>query len=129
MATQAAALTGRLDRVPLSGFHWRLLVLSGMGWLLDGLAVGMLAFLLQGLGAEWKLGPWEIGWLLSIGGAGMLIGAATSGWLADRFGRRMVFQWTLLTYSVATGLSALVPDGALGLLLLLRFVAGLGLGG
>src|SRR5262245_42285191 len=100
MATPTAALTGRLDRVPLSGFHWRLLLLSGMGWLFDAMDVGILTFVVQRLGAEWKLGPWEIGWLLSIGGAGMLIGAATSGWLADRFGRRTVFQWTLLTYSI-----------------------------
>ena len=128
-AAGGLSLTERLDRVPVNRFHWKLVTLSGLGWMFDAMDIGILAFVVAALSREWGLGPWEIGWLLSIGGLGMLIGAATSGWLADRIGRRTVFQYTLLTYSIATGLSALVPDGALWLLLILRFIVGIGVGG
>ena len=53
--------------------------------------------------------------------------AVLSGMLADRFGRRQLFMLTLLVYAVATGLSAL--SIALWMLILLRFVVGVGLGG
>ena len=56
----------------------------------------------------------------------MAIGASLGGLLADRIGRRQVFALTLLVYGVATGASALVTG--LGLLLVLRFLVGLGLG-
>src|SRR5690606_23582886 len=62
----------------------------------------------------------------SIGFAGMAIGAALGGLLADRLGRRSVFAITLLVFGIATGLTALAWSVAA--LLVFRFVAGLGLG-
>jgi putative MFS transporter len=66
----------------------------------------------------------------------MFVGAALAGTLADRLGRKTVFQATVIIYSVATGLAALVPGpevlgltGSVTLLVLLRFLVGLGLGG
>jgi putative MFS transporter len=56
----------------------------------------------------------------------MAIGAALGGSLADRLGRKTVFALTLLLYGLATGLSAL--SWSVGVLLVLRFVVGLGLG-
>src|SRR5439155_17958370 len=63
----------------------------------------------------------------SAGLAGMFLGGAVAGSLADRFGRKAVFQATLLIFSISTGLCALA-QGAVSLILL-RFLVGFGLGG
>ena len=76
---------------------------------------------------EWRLDAVASQWINSANIAGLFFGALTSGWLADRFGRKPVFQGTLLVYSLFTGLSALVA-GPAGLMVM-RFLAGLGLGG
>jgi MFS transporter, putative metabolite:H+ symporter len=117
----------RLDRLPLSGFHYRLLVLSGLGWLFDSLDGGLMSFVLARLKVEWNLEPDQIAIAGSAGLFGMLLGGAVAGSLADRFGRRAVFQTTLLIFTVATGLCALAQG--LTSLVLLRFLVGVGLGG
>jgi MFS transporter, putative metabolite:H+ symporter len=120
-------LTQTLDNLPLGGFHRRLLLVSGLGWMFDAMDVGLVSFVLAALVTEWKLTPTQVGWVSSAGFVGMFLGAATAGALADRFGRKLLFQSTLVIYSVATGLCALA--GNLGTLLGLRFFVGLGLGG
>ncbi len=117
----------RLDRLPLGGFHYRLLLLSGLGWLFDSMDGGLMSFVLARLRTEWHLTPDQIAAASSAGLAGMFLGGAAAGSLADRFGRKAVFQWTLLIFSIATGLCALAQGYAS--LLLLRFLVGLGLGG
>jgi putative MFS transporter len=120
-------LTDRLDRLPVGSFHRRLLVASGLGWMFDAMDVLLIGFVLAVLGEEWKLSPADRGNVLSLGFAGMFVGAAAAGYLADRFGRKLVFQSTLVVYSIATGLCALA--WSFGSLLVLRFLVGLGLGG
>ncbi len=117
----------RLDRLPLCGFHYRLLFLSGLGWLFDSMDGGLMSFVLARLKVEWHLGPDQIAIASSAGLAGMFLGGAVAGSLADRFGRKMVFQTTLLIFSIFTGLCALA-QGFVSLVLL-RFLVGLGLGG
>ncbi|MBD7957890.1 MFS transporter [Microbacterium sp. Sa4CUA7] len=116
----------RLDRLPFTKRHLRVLTGSGIGWALDAMDVGLISFIIAALAAEWSLQPHETAWIASIGFVGMAIGASLGGLLADRFGRRQVFALTLLVYGIATGASALV--GGLALLLVLRFFVGLGLG-
>ncbi|MEK7798816.1 MAG: MFS transporter, partial [Acidobacteriota bacterium] len=117
----------RLDRLPLAGFHYRLLLLSGLGWLFDSMDSGLVSFVLARLKTEWHLTPDQIAALSSAGLAGMFIGGAVAGSLADRFGRKTIFQTTLLVFSIATGLCALAQG--YWSLLLLRFLVGFGLGG
>ena len=117
----------RLHRLPVGKFHYKLLVLVGLGWLFDAMDTGMVSFVLATLGAEWQLSPKEMGWIVSIGFVGMALGAVLSGSLADRIGRKGVFAATMLLYSVATGLCALSWD--LASLLFFRFWVGFGLGG
>ncbi len=118
--------TERLDRLPFTRAHRRLLVGSGVGWALDAMDVGIMSFVLVAIGEQWALSTGERSLLGSIGFAGMAVGAALGGLLADRIGRRQVFALTLLVYGLATGASALA--GGLVVLILLRFVVGLGLG-
>ncbi|QDO88420.1 MFS transporter [Ornithinimicrobium ciconiae] len=116
----------RLDRLPFTRKHGRLLTGSGIGWALDAMDVGLISFVMAALAAQWQLTQTEQSWLGSIGFVGMALGASLGGLLADKIGRRSVFALTLLVYGVATGASALA--GSLAVLLALRFVVGLGLG-
>jgi len=117
----------RLDRLPLSSFHWRLLWVSGLGWMFDAMDVGIVTFVLATLKQNWSLTPQQVGNIGSIGLLGMFVGAAFAGSLADRWGRKMAFQGTLFLFSIASGLCGLA--WGYSSLLFFRFLVGLGLGG
>lgn len=116
----------RLDRLPWTGLHTRLLGGSGVGWALDAMDVGLISFIMAALISEWGLTSGEASILASIGFVGMAVGASLGGLLADRIGRRNVFAATLVVYGIATGASALA--GSLIVLVVFRFIVGLGLG-
>ena len=118
--------TERLDRLPVTKRHTKLLGGSGIGWALDAMDVGLIGFIMAALTTHWGLTHTEASWLASAGFVGMALGATFGGLLADRFGRRNIFAVTLLVYGLATGASALA--GGLAVLIALRFVVGLGLG-
>ncbi|GAB2836942.1 MFS transporter [Microbacterium insulae] len=122
----AATISRRLDELPFTRRHLRVLTGSGLGWALDAMDVGLISFVIAALAVQWQLQPQETAWIASVGFIGMAVGASVGGLLADRFGRRSVFAVTLLVYGLATGASALV--GGLVALLILRFIVGLGLG-
>jgi MFS transporter, putative metabolite:H+ symporter len=128
MTATVPALTRaeRLDRLPFTREHGRLVVGSGLGWALDAMDVGLISFVMAALAAQWGLSPTQLSWIASIGFVGMALGATLGGLLADRFGRRQVFALTLLVFGVATGAAAL--SWSVGALLVFRFLIGLGLG-
>ncbi|WP_238651713.1 MFS transporter [Paenibacillus piscarius] len=105
----------------------KLLFSAGLSWMFDAMDVGMISFVVAALAKEWMLGPERIGYLTSITSLGMAVGAASAGILADRFGRKSVLLWTLLIFSIASGLSAFAAGYIM--LCVLRFIAGFGLGG
>ena len=120
------SLSVRLDRLPFTRRHATLLTGSGIGWALDAFDVGLISFVIAQLSVTWKSDAAALSWVASAGFAGMAIGAAVGGLLADKLGRKQVFALTLLLYGAATGVSALA--WSVGILLLLRFIVGLGLG-
>lgn len=93
----------------------------------DALDVGILSFVIAALAKEWMLSPSEMGWIGSVNSIGMAVGAFVFGILADRIGRKSVFIWTLVIFSIASGLSALTTT--LAAFMILRFFIGMGLGG
>ncbi|KIL34360.1 major facilitator transporter [Cohnella kolymensis] len=105
----------------------RLLFSAGLSWLFDAMEVGMVAFVIAAVAADWNLGPQQVGLISAINSLGMAAGAAFAGAFADKYGRRSVLIWTLLIFCAASGLSALATS--FFVLCLLRFVAGFGLGG
>ena len=120
-------LVSRVQRLPIGRFHYNLLGIVGLGWMFDAMDTGIIAFIMTKLVHDWGLTPTESGWIVSIGFVGMAIGAVFSGALADRFGRKNVFASTMVLYSIATALCAFAPN--LTVLLVCRFLVGLGLGG
>jgi len=125
-STDSRGRTERLDELPFTVEHRRLLVGSGVGWALDALDVGLISFIIAQLTVQWRLSATEASYIASIGFVGMAIGATLGGLLADRLGRRQVFALTLLAYGAFTGFSALA--WSVGALLVFRFFVGLGLG-
>ncbi|MBP1325682.1 putative MFS transporter [Leucobacter exalbidus] len=124
--SEPRSIAERLDDLPFTRKHRRVLTGSGIGWALDAMDVGLISFIIAALTQQWGISSGEAGLIASIGFLGMAIGASLGGLLADRFGRRQVFAITLLIYGIATGASALV--GGVAVLLVLRFFVGLGLG-
>ncbi|RIJ09096.1 MFS transporter, partial [Clavibacter michiganensis subsp. insidiosus] len=116
----------RLDGLPWTRAHSRILGGSGVGWALDAMDVGLISFVIAQLAVVWEADAGQLGLVASAGFLGMAIGASVGGLVADRIGRRQVFALTLLVYGVATGVSALALS--VGALIALRFVVGLGLG-
>jgi MFS family permease len=129
MAAITTDIPARLDRLPWSAWHWRVVIALGVSWLLDGLevtVVGSLGPALQrsdtlGLGAA------QIGWAASAYIAGAVLGAIYFGRLADRLGRKRMFLVTLAVYLVATVMTAFSFD--LYSFAFCRFVTGFGIGG
>ncbi|AIL32978.1 MFS transporter [Basilea psittacipulmonis] len=116
----------RLQSLPVGKFHYRLLGLVGLGWLFDAMDTGLISFVLSSIGKEWMLSSNELGWIISAGFVGMALGAVYGGKLADLYGRKTVFAWTLVIYSVMTGLCAVAPN--FFILIICRVGVGIGLG-
>lgn len=92
----------------------------------DAMDVGLLSFIVVSLAKEWSLSPFEVGLLGSFNLAGMAIGAALGGFLADKIGRKPVFLFTMILFGLAS-ISSAAASGLL-VMLILRFIMGLGLG-
>lgn len=117
----------RLEKMPVGSFHYKLLLVTGLGWLFDSMDTGLISFVLPVLAKEWGLTPDQMGWIGSVGLVGMALGAVISGTVADRIGRKKVFTITVLMYAIATGMCALAWNYEA--LLFFRFLVGFGLGG
>ncbi len=126
-STKTVGVAEVLDRIPVGRFHHRLLAICGSAWAFDGMEVIVISFTLGILTEAWGLGGFAAGLLGSASLMGMIIGNWGWGNYADRFGRKPAFQWTVLTYSVFTGLTALATGFYGGFAL--RFLTGVGLGG
>ena len=65
----------RLEALPVGSFHYKLLLVTGLGWLFDSMDTGLIAFVLPVLTKDWGLTPAQAGWIGSIGLIGMALGA------------------------------------------------------
>src|SRR4029078_7512754 len=105
LGTIRTRIPARLDRLPWSRFHWRVVLGLGTVWILDGLEVTIIGFLAPTLvakGSGIDLTNGDIALAASIYIAGACLGALFFGQLTDRFGRKRLFLLTLLLYLGAT---------------------------
>jgi MFS family permease len=107
--------------------HFQILFMSWAGWVFDFYDLILFTFLLIPIGKEMQLSNVELSYVLGASLAATAIGGVIFGIMSDRYGRRSVLQWTILTYSVGTFLSGLAPN--IEWLLLFRIITGLGVGG
>ena len=115
-----------LERLPVTGWHARLVVLVGLGTFFDLYEVFLGGVLAPVLAKEFGLGSTGKALVIAAGFAGMFVGANVLSIAADRFGRRRVFIINLLVYSLFSLAAAFSPN--IETFLVLRFVAGMGLG-
>ncbi|OBI44324.1 MFS transporter [Mycobacterium colombiense] len=128
--TISTHVPARLDRLPWSRFHWRVVVGLGGVWVLDGLEVTMVGNVSARLmehNSGISLNAAQIGMAAAIYIAGACSGALFFGHLTDRFGRRNLFIITLAIYLVATVATAFAF--APWYFFLTRFFTGSGIGG
>ena len=119
----------RLDRLPWSRWHWRVVLALGITWLLDGLEVTLVGAVANVLGKPAALGlsEAEVGGSVSAYLAGAVLGALFFGRLTDRLGRKKLFFVTLAVYLGATFLTALSTGFVT--FALFRALTGAGIGG
>jgi MFS family permease len=119
----------RMDRLPWSMWHVRILIALGTSWLLDGLEVTLVGSLSGILESQkgLRLTDAQVTGAATTYLAGAVIGALLFGRLTDRLGRRKLFLATLATYSLATIGTACSVN--LIMFSICRFFTGLGIGG
>ncbi len=116
----------RLDRLPISSFHYRIFWLVGAGMFFDGydlyIAGGVLASTVQ---SKFSTVPQNLQFI-SLTFVGMTLGALITGFVGDKMGRRFTYQINLLIFGLASLAAAFAQD--MNQLIACRFVQGLGLG-
>ena len=122
-------IPSRLDRLPWSRWHWRVVLALGITWLLDGLEVTLVGAVANVLGRPetLHLSETEIGASVSAYLAGAVLGALYFGRLTDRLGRKRLFFVTLSVYLGATFLTALSTGFVT--FAIFRALTGAGIGG
>src|ERR1700692_2318932 len=122
-------IPARLDRLPWSRFHLLIVIGLGVTWILDGLEVTIVGALGPALQnpQTLHLSSANLGGVASFYVVGAVTGALVSGWVTDRFGRRLVFYATLIVYLTGVLLSAFAWDFLS--FACFRMLTGMGIGG
>src|SRR3954452_15095234 len=127
--TVETRIPARMDRLPWSGWHWRVVAGLGTVWILDGLEVTIVGAIASRLSEKDALGISD--YQVAVGGtfyiAGAAVGALVFGYLTDRLGRKRVFLASLGLYLLATVATGLTWSAAS--FWLFRFFTGVGIGG
>ena len=111
----------------LSRFHKKAILVTGAAWTFVAMEILLVGFVAPIFAGMWGLNGRMQGLVNSAALAGSLCGSLVLGRLADRIGRRAIFQYSILWYAAFTALTALAwgPWSVMTF----RFLAGLGLGG
>ncbi|RKF45407.1 MFS transporter [Paraburkholderia fungorum] len=137
---KAAEIAARLDRLPPSRTIWTMVILISLGGVFEFYDLFFTGYVAPGMVESGLFKPESLGFLaalqpLAVSGfgtfvfatfAGLWVGTLVFGYVADRFGRRLIFTWSLIWYMVCTIIMAFQSSG-LGLDIW-RFVAGIGIG-
>jgi MFS family permease len=107
--------------------HYQILFMSWAGWLFDFYDLILYTFLLIPIGEELHISNVGLSYILGASLAATALGGVIFGVLSDRYGRKNVLQWTILTYSIGTFLSGLASN--IWFLIFFRILTGLGVGG
>jgi MFS transporter, putative metabolite:H+ symporter len=126
-STAGTELIARLERAPFSRWHVRARIVMGSATFFDAFDALSIAFVLPVLVRLWDISAVQIGWLIAVGYLGQLAGALLFGALAERYGRVPSAAGATALMSVMSIACALA--GNFPVLLLLRLIQGIGVGG
>lgn len=121
-----ARIAARLDRLPLSGWHWKLTVLVGLAAFFDVYEIFMGGVLSSVLTKPWGLGQSAKAMLIGAPFFGMIVGAIGLGLACDLWGRRRLFMFSLAAYSLLSVASAFSPN--VETLIMIRLLCGIFMG-
>jgi AAHS family 4-hydroxybenzoate transporter-like MFS transporter len=116
-----------IDLQPVGGFQFKLLLTCAAVLFLDGFDTQAIGYVAPALAKEWGLTKGALGPVFSAGLFGLMIGALLFGPLADRIGRKKIVIFSTLAFGIGALITAFVND--VNMLLAIRFLTGLGLGG
>src|SRR5262245_49499723 len=119
------SVASRLDRLPIAGFHRRMVVLLGYVFFFELGDINSFAFAAPAIREQWQLSITTTSQIISATFVGMFVGATTGGWFSDRIGRKRALIATTLWYSSLSLLNALVWN--VGSLYATRLLTGVGL--
>lgn len=127
-------IPARIDRLPWSPFHTRMVVALGVAWILDGLEITVASAVAETLTEPQTLhlSSAAVGFVATVYLAGEVAGALFFGRLSDKLGRRNLFMVTLGVYLFGSALTAATLGNSpawIAFLYLTRFIAGMGIGG
>jgi putative MFS transporter len=123
----AENIIGRIERLPPSRWHIKMRAIVGSATFFDSFDSLSIAFVAPALIGQWHLRPTDIGFLISAGSIGSVIGGIGFGWAAERYGRLRTLVWTVLLLALTS--LACAAAWNFWSLFILRVLAGLGLGG
>ena len=116
-----------IDASSWTGYQRILVLLTALAIIFDGFDNQLLGLALPSISADWRLATGAMAPVLSLGYLGMMVGGAVAGLAGDRYGRRTALVGSVLAFALATVLISLTTG--LTSLAILRFLAGIGLGG
>jgi putative MFS transporter len=108
-------VSDRLDRLPVTRFHAKILIVAALSLLFDTLDTAVTGFVLASLRLSWRFDAKTVGLISAIGLSGYLVGSFACGFVADRLGRKKTILFTLILYSIfsaSRGLSNTVTEFA-----------------
>src|SRR5215469_5196287 len=127
MAQTIEAFVGTaLDEAKITPLHRKVIALIAAGYFFDVIDFTILGSIIPYIIKSGFTTPAEAAAIGSATIFGMFVGTAGQGQFSDRFGRRFIYQFNLLLFGIFTILGALAPN--ITLLIVCRFIAGLGLG-
>ncbi len=116
-----------IDRAPISSYQWRIFLLCFLVAILDGFDTQAIAFTGPAIIQTFALGAGALAPILMAGIIGMVLGAMILGLLGDKFGRRPIILGAVTLFGFASLATAFAQTT--DQILVLRFIAGLGMGG
>nr|WP_242538488.1 MFS transporter [Trinickia acidisoli] len=126
MEVAGGNVASRLERLPVCSYHRVLFVVIALAFFFDNVDLATMTFVLGSIKSEFGLSSAQAGMLGSASFAGMALGALCSGAAADRFGRKPVFQISMIVWGVGSYLCSTATDAtSLGIF---RLVLGIGMG-
>ncbi|MGB7293142.1 MAG: MFS transporter [Thermodesulfobacteriota bacterium] len=107
--------------------QWKAFIAAFLGWTLDAMDLLLFAFAVSSIAEVFSLSPSQVGTIFSVTLFSSAFGGAVFGIVSDYIGRVRALTYTILVYSLFTGLSAFSPT--VWFLIVCRLFLGLGMGG